>query len=86
MTVIHGSSVAGRSVTGGTVPRLVGATNRIARVEDGERMLIPCEGGPSISRLQRYPPPFEIDEHDGMYVLVDDGPPERWRYVFVARH
>lgn len=48
-------------------------------------MLIPCRGGPSISRLVRYPPPLEIDEDDGTYVLVDDGAPERRRYDFVPR-
>ena len=47
-------------------------------------MLIPCEGGPSISRLVRYPPPLEIEERGGIYVLVDDGPPEQWRYDFVV--
>jgi hypothetical protein len=52
-------------------------------VEAGDRMLIPCEGGPSISRLVRYPPPLEIAERRGAYVLVDDGPPECWRYDFV---
>jgi hypothetical protein len=52
-------------------------------VEDGERMLLACDGGPSQSRLVRYPPPLEIEERDGMYVLVDEGPPEQWRYVFV---
>ena len=52
-------------------------------MEPGERMLVPCEGGPSQSRLVRYPPPLEIEEVDGTYVLVDDGPPERWRYTFV---
>lgn len=46
-------------------------------------MLIPCEGGPSRSRLVRYPPPLEIVETGGLYVLVDDGSPERWRYDFV---
>jgi hypothetical protein len=46
-------------------------------------MLIPCEGGRSISRLVTYPPPVEIDTDAGMYVLVDDGPPEHWRYEFV---
>lgn len=45
-------------------------------------MLIPCEGGPSSSRLVRYPPPLEIEERGGTYVLVDDGPPEFWRYEF----
>ena len=52
-------------------------------VEPGERMLIPCVGGPSISRLVRFPPPLEIEEPDGTYVLVDDGPPQHWRYDFV---
>ena len=46
-------------------------------------MLLPCSGGPSMSRLVRYPPPVEITEVGGVYVLVDDGPPERWRYDFV---
>jgi len=36
-----------------------------------------------MSRLVRFPPPLEIEESEGMYVLVDDGPPERWRYDFV---
>ena len=52
-------------------------------MHDGERMLIPCVGGPSTSRLVRYPPPLEIVERDGIYVLVDDGPPEQWWYQFV---
>jgi hypothetical protein len=52
-------------------------------VEAGERMLIPCDGGPSTSRLVRYPPPVEIDERGGTYVLVDDGPATEWRYQFV---
>jgi hypothetical protein len=51
--------------------------------EHGERMLLPCDGGPSISRLVTYPPPLEIVEQDGMYVLVDDGPPATWSYTFV---
>ena len=53
-------------------------------MENGERMLIPCDGGPSHSRLVRYPPPVEIQERGGMYVLVDNGPPQQWRYEFVA--
>ena len=49
-------------------------------------MLIPCEGdGPSTSRLVRYPPPLEIEEDTGTYVLVDEGPPESWRYLFIPR-
>lgn len=54
-------------------------------VEPGERMLIRCEGGPSMSRLVRYPPPLEIEEETGLYVLVDDGPPQTWWYEFVPR-
>jgi hypothetical protein len=53
-------------------------------MEPGDRMLIPCEGGPCISRLVRYPPPLEIEERGGMYVLVDDGSAEHWTYEFVA--
>jgi hypothetical protein len=49
-----------------------------------ERMLIWCDGGPSIGRAVRFPPPLEIDVVGGTYVLVDDGPPEQWRYAFVT--
>ena len=52
-------------------------------VEEGERMLIPCDGGPCISRLVHFPPPFEFQERGGTYVLVDDGPPNQWRYEFI---
>jgi len=52
--------------------------------ELGERLLIRCEGGPSSSRLVHHPPPLEIVERGGVYVLVDDGPAESWRYLFVA--
>ena len=47
-------------------------------------MFVPCEGGPSISRLEIFPPPLEIEERNGIYVLEDDGPVEQWRYLFVA--
>lgn len=53
-------------------------------MQPGERVLIRCDGGPSISRLERFPPPLEIEERGGTYVLEDDGPPEQWQYVFVA--
>ena len=52
-------------------------------MDDGDRMLIPCVGGPSTSRLVRYPPPHEIDEHGGIYVLVDEGLPSMWHFEFV---
>lgn len=51
----------------------------------GERMLIRCVGGPSVSRLATFPPPLEVHESDGVYVLVDDGLVEEWRYDFVPR-
>jgi hypothetical protein len=51
----------------------------------GDRFLVPCEGGPSTSRLEAFPPRLEIEEHVGAYVLVDDGPREHWRYVFTPR-
>ena len=50
---------------------------------DGDRFLVMCEGGPCMSRLEVYPPRLEIEEHDGIYVLVDDGPRDDWCYVFV---
>jgi hypothetical protein len=46
-------------------------------------MFIRCDGGPSRSRLERYPPALEIEERGGMYVLQDDGPPDQWSYLFV---
>jgi hypothetical protein len=52
-------------------------------VEEGERMLIRCQGGPSTSRLVRFPPPLEIEERGGVYVLVDDGPPSAWWYDYM---
>jgi hypothetical protein len=52
--------------------------------EPGDRMLIRCDGGgPSASRLVHFPPPLEIAERGGTYVLIDDGPPADWRYDWV---
>ena len=53
-------------------------------VERGDRMLVWCEGGPSIGRAVRFPPPLDLEADGGIYVLVDDGPPESWRYEFIA--
>lgn len=53
--------------------------------ETGERMLLRCEGGPSVSRLVTFPPPLEIEEETGLYVLQDEGPAEEWSYLFVPR-
>ncbi len=52
-------------------------------MQDGERLLIPCEGGPGRSRLVLAPPPVELAERGGTYVLVDVGPPHDWRYAWV---
>ena len=47
-----------------------------------ERLLIPCEGGPSLSRLVDAPAPLEIRDDGGLYVL-DDGDPVALRYVWL---
>lgn len=52
-------------------------------MEEGERMFVWCHGGPAVGRAVAYPPPAEIQLDDGIYVLVDDGPPETWRYDYV---
>ena len=50
----------------------------------GQRMLIPCDGGPSTSRLTTYPPELEVAVDGGVYVLDDDAAdPTCWRYEFV---
>jgi hypothetical protein len=48
-------------------------------------MFLPCEGGPSASRLETFPPRLEVEERDGLYILVDDGPRADWHYLFVPR-
>jgi hypothetical protein len=52
-------------------------------LREGDRMFVACEGGPSASRLEYFPPRLEVAEEDGVYVLVDEGPRDTWRYVFV---
>jgi hypothetical protein len=52
-------------------------------VDVGERMLLWCEGGPSIGHATTYPPPLEIAVEAGTYVLVDDGPIDEWHYLFI---
>ena len=51
--------------------------------EHGDRILLPCDGGPSQSRLVTFPPPVEIAERGGLYVLEDSGPPADWCYRWV---
>ena len=55
-----------------------------AALRDGDRMLIACVGRDDRSRLVRYPPPLELPEPGGVYVLVDDGPTWAWRYEWVS--
>ena len=49
----------------------------------GDRLFILCDGGPCMSRLEIFPPRLEIEERGGSYVLVDEGPLDAWRYLFV---
>jgi hypothetical protein len=53
--------------------------------QGGDRVFIRCEGGPCVSRLETFPPRLEIEETNGLYVLVDDGPLETWSYQFLPR-
>jgi len=66
------------------VPICSAETTRLSVVETGDRMLIWCEGGPSLGRAVHFPPPLEIAVDGGMYVLVDDGPPASWHYLFIG--
>lgn len=52
-------------------------------MRDDEPMMIPCRGGPTGWRTATFPPPLEFEVDAGVYVLVDDGPPECWMYEFV---
>ena len=86
----HGLRSASRTGAAGTGDRPdVDLSNgaaggaKLLIVEPGERMLIWCEGGPSLGRAVYFPPPLEIGVEGGVYVLVDDGPPEEWHYQFV---
>jgi hypothetical protein len=49
----------------------------------GDRIFVQCEGGPCLSRLERFPPQLQIEEQGGTYVLIDEGEPQDWRYLFV---
>jgi hypothetical protein len=58
-------------------------SEELVKLQPGERLFIPCQGGPSVSRLEVYPPPLEISERGGLYVLIDEGPRHQWSYLFV---
>lgn len=53
-------------------------------MRDGDPMMLPCQGGPTGWRTATFPPPVEVEVGGGLYVLVDDGPPEGWSYEFVS--
>jgi hypothetical protein len=53
-------------------------------MDEGDRMLLWCTGGPSVARAVVFPPPLEIEVGSGLYVLIDVGPPEQWHYEFVT--
>lgn len=52
-------------------------------LKPGHRLFIPCDGGVCTSRLVDYPPPTEIEERGGMYVLNDDGTQDDWVYIWI---
>jgi hypothetical protein len=60
-------------------------SRELVPLDEGDRVFIACEGGPCASRLETFPPRLEIEERDGSYVLLDDGPRDTWRYLFVPR-
>ena len=66
-------------------PEWYDQTGEATVLAPGDRMLIACDGGPSNIRLEMFPPRLEVEEQDGVYVLVDDGPRDEWRYVFLFR-
>ena len=54
-------------------------------VPEGTLLALPCDDAPRRYRFERFPPRLEVEEHGGVYVLVDDGPVRFWRYRFVSR-
>ena len=60
-------------------------TGEDVELRAGDRFFVRCIGGPAQSRLEAFPPRLEVEERDGVYVLVDDGPRDDWYYLFVSR-
>ncbi len=67
-------------------PEWYDQTSEFIELRPGDRMFIPCIGGPCTSRLEHFPPRLEIRERGGTYTLVDVGPRNEWRYEFVPDH
>jgi hypothetical protein len=59
-------------------------TTGVEPMRPGAPLLVPCDGGPSICQLETFPPRLEIATPGGVYVLVDDGPTDGWRYLYVS--
>jgi hypothetical protein len=78
------------SSAGGTErhsPDFYDQRDEFVTLRPGDRLLIACEGGPTTSRLETYPPRLEVTERGETYVLADEGPRQGWRYRFVPdRH
>jgi len=74
--------MSSRALSNGTCDH--GVTAVMSDLQRGDRMLLPCIGGPSQARLVHHPAPTEILERGGMYVLVDDGVVEDWHYDWIA--
>jgi hypothetical protein len=64
-------------------PEWYDQSHELEVLDVGDRLFIPCEGGPASTRLETYPPRLEIEERSGIYLLDDGGPRANWRYVFV---
>ncbi len=61
-----------------------GGALRGSRVRVGDRIFVQCDGGPCTSRLETFPPRLEIEETGGLYVLIDEGPIDDWKYQFLT--
>jgi hypothetical protein len=64
-------------------PEWYDQSGEAAVLRPGDRLFVACEGGPSASRLETFPPRLEVPEKGGVYVLLDVGPRDAWRYLFV---
>ena len=64
-------------------PEWYDQSDEMLALAPGDRLFVPCEGGPCTSRLERFPPRLELDELGGTYVLLDVGPRADWKYLFV---
>ena len=61
-----------------------GGALRGSHVRVGDRIFVQCDGGPCTSRLETFPPRLEIVETGGLYVLIDEGPIDDWKYQFLT--